>query len=135
MRLTRDNIVIYEGKIDSLKRFKDEDVYQRQVLKRKDGAVDMEPKMREDGVPEWFIDSCKKIKYMFPKAHAVAYVTMGFRIAYCKVNYPKAFYATYFTAVSYTHLYWRGRAGTQGGICGQGTEYSHPHRRQRRFAG
>ena len=67
------------------------------VLKRKDGAVDMEPKMREAGVPEWFIDSCKKIKYMFPKAHAVAYVTMGFRIAYCKVNYPKAFYATYFT--------------------------------------
>jgi DNA polymerase-3 subunit alpha (Gram-positive type) len=53
--------------------------------------------MREAGVPEWFIASCQKIKYMFPKAHAVAYVTMALRIAYFKVHHPRAFYATYFS--------------------------------------
>ena len=53
--------------------------------------------MKNVGTPDWFIESCKKIKYLFPKAHAVAYVSMAFRIAYFKVHYPLAFYSVYFS--------------------------------------
>ena len=52
--------------------------------------------MTEHGVPDWYIWSCEQIKYMFPKAHAAAYVMMAYRIAYCKINYPLAYYAAYF---------------------------------------
>ncbi len=56
-----------------------------------------EEAMKEHNVPDWYIESCRKIKYMFPKAHAVAYVMMAWRIAYCKIHYPLAYYGAFFS--------------------------------------
>lgn len=71
------------------------------VRKGKAAKKGLEPAMLEAmkgaGVPEWYIKSCEKVQYLFPKAHAVAYVLMAYRIAYCKVHYPREFYAAYFT--------------------------------------
>ncbi|MBQ1945415.1 MAG: PolC-type DNA polymerase III, partial [Clostridia bacterium] len=67
------------------------------VRKGKGLKPEMEAAMIQNNVPQWFIDSCKKIKYMFPKGHAVAYVTMALRVAWYKVHRPLAYYAAYFT--------------------------------------
>ena len=71
-----------------------EDVRKNRPLKEDQLAV-----MKEHGVPDWYIDSCIKIQYMFPRAHAVAYTMMSFRMAWYKVYYPREFYATYFSSV------------------------------------
>lgn len=67
------------------------------VRKGKGLTEEMEAEMLEHGVPDWYIWSCKRIKYMFPKAHACAYIMMAFRIGYFKVYYPLAYYAAYFS--------------------------------------
>ncbi len=91
----RDDIMIYlinQG-VDSALSF----TIMESVRKGKGLKEDWEKAMREKNVPEWYIWSCKKIKYMFPKAHAAAYVMMAWRIAYCKIYYPLAYYASYFS--------------------------------------
>ncbi len=91
----RDDIMIYLIKkgLDNSTAFSImEKVRKGKGLKEEEITV-----MKEKGVPGWYIESCQKIKYLFPKAHAAAYVSMAFRIAYFKIHYPLAFYATYFT--------------------------------------
>ncbi|MDD5945223.1 MAG: PolC-type DNA polymerase III [Clostridia bacterium] len=92
---TRDSIMSYliNKGLENKKAFK----IMEKVRKGKGLAEDDIECMKEHDVPQWYIDSCLKIKYLFPKAHAAAYVMMAFRIAYFKVNYPEAYYATYFT--------------------------------------
>ena len=92
---TRDDIMIYliqqgleEGQAFTI---------MEAVRKGKGLKPEWEEEMVKHGVPDWYIWSCKKIKYMFPKAHAAAYVMMAWRIAYCKVFYPLAYYAAFFS--------------------------------------
>ena len=66
------------------------------IHKGKPWPKGIEEEMKELGVPDWWVESCRKIQYLFPKAHAVAYVMMAFRIAWFKVHEPLAFYSAYF---------------------------------------
>ena len=98
---TRDDIMVYliNKGLDSELSFNImEKVRKGQVAKGKVKQwEDWKKEMLSHGVPEWYIWSCGKIKYMFPKAHAAAYVMMAYRIAYCKINYPLAYYAAFFS--------------------------------------
>ncbi len=100
---TRDDIMIYliNKGLEHGQAF----TIMESVRKGKGLKPEWEEEMKKHNEPEWYIGSCKKIKYMFPKAHAAAYVMMGWRIAYCKIFYPLAYYAAYFsiraTAFSY----------------------------------
>ena len=91
----RDDIMIYliNKGVDSALSF----TIMESVRKGKGLKPEFESAMKEKDVPDWYIASCKKIKYMFPKAHAAAYVMMAWRIAYCKINYPLAYYAAFFS--------------------------------------
>ena len=92
---TRDDIMIYliSMGLDSEESF----TIMESVRKGKGLKPEWEKEMLAHNVPDWYIWSCKKIKYMFPKAHAAAYVMMAWRIAYCKVFYPLAYYAAFFS--------------------------------------
>ncbi len=96
----RDDIMIYliQKGIEPLKAFKFMEAVRKGVIhKGKPWPEGIEDEMRAHDIPEWYIESCHKIKYLFPKAHAVAYVMMAFRIAWFKVHKPLAFYAAYFS--------------------------------------
>ena len=99
----RDDIMTYliSKGIDALVAFK----IMEDVRKGKGLTTEYEQLMREVHVPTFYIQSCKKIEYLFPKAHAVAYVTMAVRVAYFKVHHPLAYYATYFTLRSKQYDY------------------------------
>ena len=96
----RDDIMIYLIKmgLEPNKAFKImETVRKGKALKDPDKWEGFKSAMKEKDVPDWYVKSCEKIKYMFPKAHAAAYVTNAFRIAWFKVHEPKAYYTAYFT--------------------------------------
>ncbi|MDU7298901.1 MAG: PolC-type DNA polymerase III, partial [Finegoldia magna] len=92
---TRDDIMIYliNKGLEKKRSFKIMETVRKNRLLDEDTLN----YMTENGVPDWYIESCKTIEYLFPKAHAVAYVMMSYRIAYFKVHYPEAFYSTFFT--------------------------------------
>ena len=98
---TRDDIMTYliSMGIESEKSFKIMEAVRKGIVAK--GKSDKWPEWKEDmkahNVPDWYIESCQKIEYMFPKAHAAAYVMMAWRIAYCKIHRPQAYYSAYFS--------------------------------------
>jgi len=96
---TRDDIMVYLMKkgLPPSAAFKIMETVRKGKALKDPKWPQYEEMMREHEVPEWYIDSCKKIKYMFPKAHAAAYIMMAFRIAWFKVHIPLAYYAAYFS--------------------------------------
>ena len=97
---TRDDIMVYLMKcgLEPNAAFKIMEVVRKgKATKDPEKWKEYEALMREHNVPEWYMESCKKIKYMFPKAHAAAYVMMAFRIAWFKVHIPKAYYSAYYS--------------------------------------
>lgn len=96
---TRDDIMVYLMKkgLPPSAAFKIMETVRKGKALKDPKWPEYEKLMREHEVPEWYIESCKKIKYMFPKAHAAAYIMMAFRIAWFKVHIPLAYYAAYFS--------------------------------------
>lgn len=98
---TRDDIMLYliQMGVESEKSFKIMEAVRKGMVAK--GRCAMWEEWKEDmlahNVPQWYIESCQKIEYMFPKAHAAAYVMMAWRIAYCKIHYPLAYYGAFFS--------------------------------------
>lgn len=108
----RDDIMLYliqRHNMDKAMSFK----IMEDVRKGKGLKPEYESAMIEAGVPDWYIESCKRIKYMFPKAHAAAYVIDALRLGWYKIYYPKEFYAAYFTAAP---------GGVEAGIVSKGRQ-------------
>lgn len=111
---TRDDIMTYliNKGVEPEKSFKIMEAVRKGMVAKGKTSPEQWKEWKEDmeahDVPDWYIKSCEKIEYMFPKAHAAAYVMMAWRIAYCKIHYPLAYYGAFFSirakAFSYAHM-------------------------------